>query len=140
MDALNGGGMYRFNIGDAVIELSSDDVLSTQTSKEGFAAESDYNLTVVLDTTITPKLYDEGLLRELVSKVQAFRKKIGLEVTDHICLGVDGDEKIIKVCNRFMSELSPDVLADSVEAPAEFGETETNDINGLKAVISIRKA
>ena len=42
------------------------------------------NVTVVLDTNLTPELIEEGFVRELVSKIQTMRKEAGFEVTDHI--------------------------------------------------------
>ena len=52
--------------------------------KPGFVAESDGELTVVIDTNLTPELIEEGFVREVVSKLQTMRKEAGFDVVDRI--------------------------------------------------------
>ena len=51
------------------------------------------NVFTILDTTVTPELAEEGLARELVSKVQQMRKQNDYEMMDkiHIYLSADDD-------------------------------------------------
>ncbi len=50
---------------------------------EGYVSEDD-NVTVVLDTNLTPELIEEGFVREIISKIQTMRKEAGFEVMDNI--------------------------------------------------------
>ena len=49
-------------------------------------AESEGEMTVVLDTNLTPELIEEGFVREVISKIQTMRKEAGYEVTDRIAV------------------------------------------------------
>ena len=51
---------------------------------EGYVTEADSDITVVLDTNLTPELIEEGFVREIISKVQTMRKEAGFEVMDKI--------------------------------------------------------
>ena len=51
---------------------------------EGYVSEGDGDVTVVLDTNLTPELLEEGFVREIISKIQTMRKEAGFEVMDHI--------------------------------------------------------
>ena len=46
---------------------------------EGYVSESDNDITVVLDTNLTPELIEEGYVREIISKVQTMRKEAGFD-------------------------------------------------------------
>jgi len=83
------------------VEVGADDVIVTQTPREGWAVATDAGETVAIDTTISPELRREGLAREVVRRVQEARKNDGLEVTDRIWL-------------RWWSE-DPDVVAALTE-------------------------
>jgi len=54
----------------------------------GLSVASDGPLTVALDITLTDELVQEGIARELVSRIQTLRKESGLEVTDRIDLRI----------------------------------------------------
>ena len=54
--------------------LHETDLLIDTAQIEGYVSEQDNDITVVLDTNLTPELIEEGLCRELISKVQTMRK------------------------------------------------------------------
>ncbi len=118
------------------IVLSEEDLLISVKNKEGFSSESDGETTVVLDTALTEDLIREGIEREIVSKVQNMRKEAGFEVTDHILLGyvADGLAKDVLDDAKFLS----DVLCDGIVSATD-GFTKEVDINGHKAVITVKK-
>ena len=53
---------------------------------EGFVTETEGEVSVVLDTNLTPELLEEGFVREIISKVQTMRKEADFEVMDKICV------------------------------------------------------
>jgi isoleucyl-tRNA synthetase len=71
--------------GDQVL-LGPDDVIVTQTPREGWAVAADAGETVALETQITAELRREGLAREVVRLVQDARRADGLDVSDRIVL------------------------------------------------------
>ncbi|MBS7262326.1 MAG: isoleucine--tRNA ligase [Eubacteriales bacterium] len=139
MAAFARGEEWSFELDGRTVVLGADDVLATQVDRPGFAAETDEELTVVLDTTITEELLDEGLIREIVSKVQNMRKKVGLEVTDHIVLGFAGSGRTMTVAERYAERIGSASLADEVKCGESFADSEEWDVNGEKLTISIRK-
>lgn len=77
-------------------------------------------------------------MREIVSKVQTMRKESGFEVTDHIRLYYDGDAEIDEVFNRYMTQISGDVLADEIVGKNLDGE-KSWDINGKSVRLKVGK-
>ena len=136
---LNANGCIVLNINGADISLTSDDLLIETVQKEGYQAESDNGITVILDTALTPQLIEEGFVRELVSKIQTMRKDAGFEVMDKITLWAYGNEKIGQIIKDNASSISEDVLADDII----FGEggsfTKQWDINGENVTLAVSK-
>ena len=67
-------------------ELTLEDVLLVRSSLGGAAVATDGNLTVALDTSVSPELKAEGFAREFISQVQNARKAAGFDVTDRIAI------------------------------------------------------
>ena len=63
------GALKLDSISDEVV-LYEEDLLITMTQQEGYMTEGDNEVTVVLDTNLTPELLEEGMVRELISKIQ----------------------------------------------------------------------
>ena len=121
------------------MELTEEDLLISVKNREGFVAASDYGITVVLDTRLTPELILEGTARELVSKLQTMRKDAGFEVTDRIRVAYRAEGDALKVLSEMSEEVAEDVLADCVE-PGDSGEyTREWDINGDKVTLSVSR-
>jgi isoleucyl-tRNA synthetase len=92
---------------------------------------------VVLATALTPELIEEGLCRELVSRIQTMRKEAGFEVTDHIILGYSGEGSLVNALKNNPDILS-DTLADSLQNSID-GYQKTMDINGETLTLSVKK-
>ncbi len=96
-------------------------------------------LSVELDTTMTPELLAEGAKRELVRLVNAERKNADLTIADRIKLYCDAQgEMTKKALTDFGDELKKDVLAEEIIIGGVEGGKEV-DVNGEKAVIKIEK-
>ena len=105
--------------------------------KEGFAFSGEGEIGVVLDTTITEELKEEGYVREILSKVQNMRKDKGFEVLDNIKLYISGNETLEKVIKENEELIKHDTLAVKVIYNEERTKyTETN-INGEKLNIDV---
>ena len=98
-------------------------------AKEGFTVEMENNRFVILDTTLTEELINEGLARELVSKVQQMRKNNGYEVMDQITIQYQGDEAVEKAIELHRGYIQQETLA--VEIRKEEGDGfEKQNLNG----------
>lgn len=131
-------GVFEAVINGEIVALGKEDILVSVVNKSGFAAESDFNMTVILDTNITRELMLEGTMRELVSKIQTMRKDAGFEVTDHIEIGYVAENSSKEVLENG-DMLKVDVLADSISEGLFEGYTKEWNINGDNVTISIRK-
>ena len=125
----NGGTEY-IEIGETQIGLNSENLLITMQGKEGFAFSGEGEIGVVLDTTITPELAEEGILREVLSKVQNMRKDSGFEVLDRINLYVAGNEKVENIIKKYEETIKHDTLADNIIYDEEGREYVDTNING----------
>ena len=133
------GEVEKVQIGEETIELNSENLLITMQGKEGFAFAGEGEIGVVLDTTITDELKEEGYVREILSKVQNMRKDSGFEVLDRINLYVSGNEMLEKVIEKFASQIQKDTLANNIfynEERANYVET---SINGEKLQLDVEK-
>jgi isoleucyl-tRNA synthetase len=68
------------------VEVTAEEVIVTETPKEGWAVATAGGETVALDLTITPELKLAGLARDAVRLIQEARKTSGLDVSDRITL------------------------------------------------------
>jgi isoleucyl-tRNA synthetase len=114
------------------VELSREDVEIEFVAKEGFAAAGDRVGVVVLDTRIDGALLDRGLLNELVNRVQAARKELGLEYTDRIRVSLLGSARVRAVVTDGKDLLEREVLAlhVSTDAPVLGGYDQEVDVDG----------
>jgi isoleucyl-tRNA synthetase len=82
--------------------LGADDLVFRREPLPGRVAESDYGITVLLDTNIDEALEHEGLARELINRVQNLRKSADLDVSDRIELAVvcGSDSKLLDALAR----------------------------------------
>ncbi|MDF2546024.1 MAG: isoleucine-tRNA ligase [Anaerosolibacter sp.] len=96
-------------------EIVKDYVLTSIAAKEGFTVEMANNLFVILDTTLTKELVDEGYARELISKVQQMRKNNDYEMMDNIRIYFDGDDEIANAVEIHREYIMHETLAVSIE-------------------------
>jgi isoleucyl-tRNA synthetase len=85
-------GSARLTVDGGPVELTPEDVIVTETPREGWAVAHDAGESLALDLTLTPELRRLGLVRECVRLVQEARKTSGLEVADRIRLWWEADE------------------------------------------------
>ncbi len=139
MDTLNSEGSIILNIGGQSIELVKDDLLIEMTQLEGFVANSDKGITVVMDTNLTPELIEEGFVREIVSKIQTMRKDAGFEVMDRIVVTVCENDKLEELIHNNSESIKKIVLADAIESGQAKGFIKEWDINGEKVILGVEK-
>ena len=137
--AHNRGESYSFDIDGTEISLAAEDVLVSTEENAGFVTVTEHDLSVVLDTNLTPELIEEGFVREIVSKVQTMRKEAGFEVTDHIVLSHHGNSLIESIFAKHGAEIAADTLADSIKLGSA-GYVKDWEINGESVTLGIEKS
>ena len=137
--AHNRGESYKFDIDGTEISLAAEDVLVSTEENAGFVTVTEHDLSVVLDTNLTPELIEEGFVREIVSKVQTMRKEAGFEVTDHIVLSHHGNSLIEGIFARHGADIAADTLADSIKLGSA-GYVKDWEINGESVTLGVEKS
>ena len=139
MDDLNNAGYITLSVNGQDIQLEKADLLIEMVQAEGYVANSDKGITVVMDTKLTPELIEEGFIRELVSKIQTMRKDAGFEVMDRINVYVSGNDKIAALMEKNAEQVKAVVLADNIIAGEEKGFTKDWNINGEDVTLGVEK-
>ena len=105
--------------------------------KEGFAFAGEGEIGVVLDTTITPELKEEGYVREMLSKIQNMRKDKGFEVLDKINLYVAENSELEAIIKKFESEIMKETLTEKVVYNSQRDTYTEVAINGEKLMLDV---
>ena len=139
MDELNADGALKFDVDGVAVELTKDDLLIDMAQKEGYVSQEDNRMTVVLDTNLTPELVEEGFVYEIISKIQTMRKESGFEVTDHIRVSINGNDKLSEIAQKNKEAISGKGLSYDLTSGAEYGVSKEWNINGENAVIAVER-
>ncbi|MBE5939424.1 MAG: isoleucine--tRNA ligase [Lachnospiraceae bacterium] len=139
MDTLNAEGALKFDVDGVNIELTKEDLLIEMVQAEGFVAQNDNKITVVLDTNLTEELIEEGFVREVISKIQTMRKEADFEVMDKIAVYVANNAKIVDIVTKNKDVIMSEVLANEVVTDEVKGYTKEWNINGEDVQMGVRK-
>src|SRR5665648_30457 len=138
--------------------LAPEDLVVDSEQRENYAVEQEGDMTVALDTTVTPELAREGLARELLHHVQNTRKAAGLEIEDRIHLALEGPQQVAAVIAEYGDWLRQETLSETLTLgpgggevmPAESGDIaprtgngpyrEELKVNGLPVAVTVAKA
>ena len=139
MDTLKAKGALTFDFGGETVVLKEEDLLIDMAQAEGYVSESDNQVTVAMDTNLTPELVEEGFVRELVSKIQTMRKEAGFEVTDHIQVYQAGNDRIAELLEGHKETIAREVLADQIRTGETDGYVKEWNINSEKTTLGVKK-
>ncbi|MCR5213078.1 MAG: isoleucine--tRNA ligase [Eubacterium sp.] len=132
-------GVLSFEVSGQTVELSEEDLLIEVEQSETHVTFGDNNITVVLDTELTPELIEEGFIREIISKVQSMRKEADFEVTDRINLYIDNSDKISEIVVKNDEKIKQSVLADHILIGKMSGFTKEWNINGESVTFGVAR-
>ena len=139
MDDLKANGAIVLDDNGTAISLAEEDLLITMVQKEGFVTEADNTVTVVMDTTLSEELLEEGFVYEIISKIQTMRKDADFEVMDHIKVSVLGNDKLAEIVKKNEESIAAKVLADSFDFAAEYSIKKEWNVNGENVTICVEK-
>ncbi|QIB69181.1 isoleucine--tRNA ligase [Aminipila butyrica] len=129
--------------GKATILMDGEDLIVEKemvevkiSAKEGFSVAMENNVFTILDTTLNQELIDEGIARELISKVQQLRKQKDFEMMDHIRIFVTADESVQKALASHRAYIMKETLAEALEEKT--GLT-AYDLNGHNTGIDVER-
>ena len=139
MNELKSTGLLTLDIDGNKVELSEEDLLIETAQTEGYVTEADSDISVVLDTNLTPELIEEGFVREIVSKVQTMRKEAGFEVMDKIHIYAKDNDRILELMKNHKEEIMSEVLAEDMTLGTTDGYVKEWNINKEPVVLGVAK-
>ena len=96
------------------VTVERDDVEIYNQDIPGWSVANDGTLTVALDLTVTPELRREGMAREVVKRIQTYRKEQGFEITDHIAVTLEDNAEVREAVEAHRDFILTQVLCDSL--------------------------
>jgi isoleucyl-tRNA synthetase len=121
--------------------IAFDDIEIRRTKLEGIEVETEGELTVALDTTITPELKAEGQAREFINRVQNLRKTADLNVTDRIIIRCSCPEQIRNsICSSTEYVCSETLAVEIIWENQIQSQMETVEIDDLNVGLQITRA
>jgi len=136
-------GRIELEVDGEPISIGPDEIAVTLEAREGFAAASGETGVVVLSLALTPDLVTEGLFREVLNRVQTFRKELDLGYVERIQLTLDGAPALIDSVRPRVDDLSRESLAVEVAlgvAPAEGAHVREVTIDGSPLTLGLTVA
>ncbi len=115
-------GFFEFEANEQLFKILLNEVQIIAQDIPGLLTAVRGEITVALDTQITPVLKNEGIAREIVNKIQNIRKESGFEVSDKINLIIEDVEEISPAIKTHETYIKTQVLAESIllEKQADF--------------------
>jgi isoleucyl-tRNA synthetase len=137
---LKAGNAQNIQLNGETIAIEPAEVVITATPREDLSFVEDGKTSVAIVTTITEELQAEGLMRDLLRRLQQLRKESDLELEDRISLSYQTtSEKLLVVVDTWKSYLMEELLClELTPTTATDGLVEL-DLQGEKMLAVIKK-
>jgi isoleucyl-tRNA synthetase len=97
------------------VVLDIDDLVITETPKNGWSVASHGGESVALDLELTPTLIQAGLVREIIRAIQEERKTSDFDISDRITVRWNGSAEIAAAMQAEQGLIGAEVLAIAFE-------------------------
>jgi isoleucyl-tRNA synthetase len=123
-------------------EFEPEAFLLDAQSPEGYAAVEERGYLAALNTTLTPELLREGLVRDVIRLVQDARKNADLDVSDRIVLQLDTRGDVLEALQHHEDIVRREVLATEVsfDADSQDMHREETEVEGTPLTIALKRA
>jgi len=139
IQAIEKGNQIFLKIGAEKITLDPSDLEIYSQDIEGWLVASENNITVALDVQLNDKLINEGISRELVNRIQNYRKEIGLLVTDKIILKIQNNNIIEKAIFENRKYILNETLAEDLVFKDKIDGGILIEFDNIKSKLSLTK-
>jgi len=99
-------------------EITTEDVLVTETPREGWTYASAHGESLALDLALTPELIAQGIAREAIRLIQDERKALGFDISDRITLVWNASEEHLAAITAHSHHIGEEVLATEIKRDA----------------------
>lgn len=138
INKLNNKETIKLKVNDSIYDVNNELVDIRISAKDGFNVAMENNQFVILNTELTQNLIQEGIARELVSKVQNIRKSNDFEITNRIVIFYNGNEEITNAIKSFEHFIKTETLANEIKKDENIKES--YEINGHETFIRIERS
>jgi len=139
--ALRTTGSAQLEVAGESVDVGPDDVVITETPRQGWAVATDAGETLALDLHLTPELVRRGQAREVVRLVQEGRKSAGLDVSDRIQLWLAADGPDLDAAlDEHSADIGHEVLATTISRTAPPADAFTGADPDLGLSFALRRA
>tara|TARA_X000000950_G_scaffold86790_1_gene109175 strand:- start:14674 stop:18078 length:3405 start_codon:yes stop_codon:yes gene_type:complete len=139
IDELESGEDISINISGKKFNISTSEVIIDYKDIEGCIVASNSKITISLDTRINEILFNEGLSREFINRLQNLRKQSGFEVTDKIILYLTPDKTLEKVFIDHLDYIKNELLAKEIIIKKELKKGEIIEFDQIKTFVELCK-
>ena len=137
INCLENGESLTIKLNDVEYELNKDMLDIRVNSKEGYNTGINNNLFIILNTTLTDELINEGIARELVSKVQQLRKSKDFNITDRIYIYYYSEENLMDKLENYVDMIKNETLCDMLMN--EKVVDEVSNLNGIDVYLDVKR-
>lgn len=134
---LEEGNEVKINLDGKEIRITYDMLDVRITSKEGFNSTHEGNNFIVLNTTLNKDLINEGIARELISKIQQLRKNKDFNIVDRINIYYSHNDEIEEAIEEYRDMIMKDTLAEQIDERNDL--TEEFNINGIEVKLDVAR-
>ena len=127
----------KLNVNNKEYDITLDMVDIRISSKEGFNVAMENNNFIIINTTLTKDLINEGIARELISKIQNLRKEKDFEITDRINIYYGKNKEFEESIKEFISLIKNETLC--IELIAKEGLDKSFDLNGIEVYLDVER-
>ncbi len=133
-------GSLKNNFGGTVVEITQEDVEIKKQETPNWVIIEEDNIVVAINTEVTEDLQAEGLVRELIHKIQLMRKEADFNLTDRIKIYYKSSDKLKNAINKNLDYLKNETLAVEVIESEDSGEIHKElEINGIPARVGLSR-
>ena len=106
-------------------------------SKEGYNTGVLNNLFIILNTTLDEDLINEGIARELISKVQQLRKAKNFSITDRIYIYYYSEVSLLDKLAKYLDFIKKETLCDMLIQ--EKIVDDISNLNGIEVYLDVKR-
>jgi len=137
--ALENAGNLQIEVEGSMIEVHLSDVEIVSKEIAGYKVANEGALTVALDIHLSDRLVEEGIARELISKIQNLRKERGFDLLDKIDLKIIEVPYIKSAINQFKTYICSEILANDIQLVTTLSEETELVIDEISIKVHIEK-
>ena len=124
---LRANATHSLSYANGKAEINLEDLVITETPKEGWSVASHSGESVALDLTLTPELIEAGLVREVIRAIQEERKQSNFDISDRISVKYSAHPEVVSAIEKNLELICSETLATSFEKSAQT-PTDANEL------------